>query len=197
MKKILGLACGAIVGASLLCSVCASPIVSLRTSIGVIEVELDSAKAPKTVMNFVSYVKSGFYDGTVFHRVIPGFMIQGGGMTADLAEKPTGAPIENEAFNMLKNARGTISMARRGDPNSATAQFFINTVDNAPLNFTERSGQGFGYCVFGKVVKGMDVVDKIAAVSTTNMGMYQNVPVTPVVVQKASMVVAAPAAKGK
>jgi cyclophilin family peptidyl-prolyl cis-trans isomerase len=164
-----------------------APRVALETSMGRIVIELDRAKAPKTVENFLGYVKSGHYDGTVFHRVIQKFMIQGGGMTADLGEKRSGAPIANEADNGLKNERGTLAMARTGDPNSATAQFFINTVDNKFLNHTAKTQQGWGYAVFGKVVEGLDVVDKIAAVKTGNKGPYQDVPIEPVTITKASI----------
>jgi peptidyl-prolyl cis-trans isomerase A (cyclophilin A) len=160
--------------------------VRLKTSAGDIVVELDRAKAPKTVDNFVSYVKAGQYDGTIFHRVIPNFMIQGGGMSKDMSEKPTKAPIALESRSGLINQRGTIAMARTADPNSATAQFFLNLKDNAFLDQANaRDGQG--YAVFGKIVSGMDVVDKIAAVPTTSKGMHQNVPIEPVVILKASM----------
>ena len=160
--------------------------VRLKTSAGDIVVELDRAKAPKTVDNFVAYVKAGQYDGTIFHRVIPNFMIQGGGMSKDMSEKPTKAPIALESRNGLVNQRGTIAMARTADPNSATAQFFLNLKDNAFLDQANaRDGQG--YAVFGKIVSGMEVVDKIAAVPTTSKGMHQNVPVEPVVILKASM----------
>jgi peptidyl-prolyl cis-trans isomerase A (cyclophilin A) len=155
--------------------------VKLATSMGDIVVELDAAKAPKTVDNFVQYVKAGQYDGTVFHRVIDGFMIQGGGMTADLKEKKTRAPIPLEARNGLKNDRGTIAMARTSDPNSATAQFFINVKNNDSLNAP--SPDGHGYAVFGKVTSGMDVVDKIRAVPTGP----GDVPRTPVVIKKATL----------
>lgn len=160
--------------------------VKLATSAGDIVVELDAAKAPKTVANFVEYVKAGQYDGTVFHRVIPNFMIQGGGMTADMKEKPTRAPIPLESGNGLDNQRGTIAMARTMDPNSATAQFFINVKDNAFLNKAQ-SADGNGYAVFGKVVAGMDVVDKIRTVPTGNKGMHQNVPLEPVTINKATL----------
>ncbi len=163
----------------------ANPKVVLETSMGRIVVELDAAKAPKTVANFLGYVKSGHYDGTVFHRVIPGFMIQGGGMTADMGEKKTGAPIPNEADNGLKNERGTLAMARTSDPNSATAQFFINTVDNAGLNHPQPDGHG--YAVFGKVVKGMDVVNAIRAVRTTRMGPFSDVPADPVTIDSVTL----------
>jgi peptidyl-prolyl cis-trans isomerase A (cyclophilin A) len=160
--------------------------VKLATSAGDIVIELDAAKAPKTVANFVEYVKSGHYDGTVFHRVIPNFMIQGGGMTADMREKPTRAPIPLESRNGLDNVRGTVAMARTMDPNSATAQFFINVRDNAFLNAAQ-SQDGNGYAVFGKVVAGMDVVDKIRVVPTGNKGPHQNVPNEPVTITKATL----------
>jgi peptidyl-prolyl cis-trans isomerase A (cyclophilin A) len=160
--------------------------VRLDTSLGEIVVELDAAKAPKSSANFLEYVRSGHYDGTVFHRVIPNFMIQGGGMTAELQQKPTRAPIPLESKNGLNNVRGSLAMARTGDPNSATAQFFINVKDNAFLD-AANAADGNGYAVFGKVVAGMDVVDKIWAVPTTSKGPYQNVPVTPVVIRKASV----------
>ncbi|NIM40771.1 MAG: peptidyl-prolyl cis-trans isomerase [Hydrogenophaga sp.] len=162
-----------------------APRVRLATSLGDIVVELDAAKAPKTVENFLQYVNDRHYDGTVFHRVIGNFMIQGGGFGADMQQKATRAPIPLEASNGLKNDRGTIAMARTTDPNSATAQFFINVVDNAGLNAP--SPDGHGYTVFGKVVAGMDVVDKIRAVPVGNRGMHQNVPQTPVTIVKASL----------
>ena len=154
---------------------------------GVITLELDEAKAPKTVANFLSYVKKGHYDGTIFHRVIPGFMVQGGGFVSGMQQKPTDAPIQNEAQNGLKNQKYTVAMARTSDPHSASAQFFINVADNAFLNHTAPSGQGWGYAVFGKVVSGMDVVDKIRNVPTGNAGMHQNVPTTPVVIKSATL----------
>ncbi|GKS97836.1 peptidyl-prolyl cis-trans isomerase [Acidovorax sp. SUPP3434] len=163
----------------------AAPKVKLATSLGDIVVQLDPTKAPKTVDNFLSYVKDKHYDGTVFHRVINGFMIQGGGFTPDMQQKPTKAPIPLEANNGLKNDNYTIAMARTGNPDSATSQFFINVKDNAMLNAT---GEGNGYAVFGKVVSGTDVVDKIKAVSTGNKGMHQNVPTTPVVITSATVV---------
>lgn len=162
-----------------------SPRVRLSTSLGDIVVELDAAKAPKTVENFLQYVSDKHYDGTVFHRVIGNFMIQGGGFTTDMQQKATRAPIALEASNGLKNDRGTIAMARTPNPNSATSQFFINVVDNAGLNAP--SPDGHGYAVFGKVVAGMDVVDKIRAVPVGNRGMHQNVPQTPVTIVKASL----------
>ena len=160
--------------------------VRLATSAGDIVIELDAKKAPKTVANFMQYVKDGHYDGTVFHRVIGSFMIQGGGFTADMAEKKTRPPIPLEARNGLKNERGTIAMARTMDPNSATAQFFINVVDNDMLN-AERSADGNGYAVFGKVVQGMDVVDKIRAVKTTRKPPHADVPAEPVTIKKATL----------
>lgn len=164
------------------------PRVSMATSKGEIVVELDSAKAPNTVKNFLYYVNSGFYDGTIFHRVIKNFMIQGGGLTPDMNKKPTNEPIKNEAGNRASNRRGTIAMARTGDPHSATAQFFINTVNNDGLDFKNESQAGWGYCVFGRVVKGMDVVDAIAAVQTSSNGMMNDVPVTPIIIKKATVV---------
>ena len=160
--------------------------VKLNTSMGEIVVELNAKAAPKTVDNFLQYVKAGHYDGTVFHRVIDGFMIQGGGMTKDLSEKPTRAPIPLESRNGLRNERGTLAMARTSDPNSATAQFFINLKDNAFLD-AQNSPDGSGYAVFGKVTKGMDVVDRIRAVPTGNAGMHQDVPKTPVLITKATV----------
>ena len=160
--------------------------VKLDTTLGDIVVELDRAKAPRTVDNFVEYVKSGHYDGTIFHRVIETFMIQGGGMKPDMSEKPTRAPIPLESRNGLANVRGTIAMARTMDPNSATAQFFINVKDN-PFLDQPNSRDGNGYAVFGKVVSGMDVVDRIKAVPVGDKGMHQNVPLTPVTIKKASL----------
>ena len=152
---------------------------------GVITLELDAVNAPKTTANFLNYVNKGFYDGTVFHRVIKNFMAQGGGFTADMKQKPTDDPIENEAANGLKNEAYTIAMARTNDPHSATAQFFINVVDNAFLNHTSPSPQGWGYAVFGKVVKGQDVVDAIRKVRTTRKGYHDDVPFDAVVIDKA------------
>jgi peptidyl-prolyl cis-trans isomerase A (cyclophilin A) len=160
--------------------------VRLSTTEGDIVIELDAAKAPKTVANFVQYVKAKHYEGTVFHRVIPNFMIQGGGMTADMKEKPTRAPIPLESRNGLVNVRGSVAMARTGDPNSATSQFFINVKDNDFLN-AEQSRDGHGYTVFGKVIEGMDVVDKIKEVPTGNNGPHQNVPLKPIVIKKATL----------
>jgi len=165
----------------------AAPRVLLATSLGDITIQLDAEKAPKTVANFLDYVKSGHYDGTVFHRVIGGFMIQGGGFTPDMVQKPTRAPIALESRNGLKNERGTVAMARTSVPDSATSQFFINVVDNAMLDQANaRDGQG--YAVFGRVVTGMDVVDKIRAVETTSVGGHQNVPAKPVLIRSATIV---------
>ena len=163
-----------------------APRVALDTSEGRIVIELAAKEAPKSVENFLTYVKAGHYDGTVFHRVIPTFMIQGGGFTADMKERPTRAPISLESRNGLKNERGAVAMARRGDPDSATSQFFINVVDNPRLDYP--SFDGNGYAVFGKVVQGMDVVDRIKDVPTGNRGSYQNVPVTPVTIKSARIV---------
>jgi len=161
--------------------------VLLKTNKGDITLTLDSAKAPKTVANFLEYVKKGHYDSTIFHRVIDNFMIQGGGMTAGLKEKSSGAQIENEADNGLKNARGTVAMARTSDPHSATAQFFINVGDNDFLNHSAKNAQGWGYAVFGKVTDGIDVVDAIRKVKTGNSGFHQDVPTEDVVIEKASV----------
>jgi len=163
-------------------------MVKLQTNFGAIVLDLDAAKAPETVKNFLAYVEAGHYDNTIFHRVIDGFMIQGGGFEPGMKQKSTGAPIQNEAANGLKNDRYTIAMARTNDPHSATAQFFINVKDNAFLNHTAPSGQGWGYCVFGKVVDGMDVVDKIKGVRTGSSGFHQDVPVEDVVIRKAEVV---------
>jgi peptidyl-prolyl cis-trans isomerase A (cyclophilin A) len=160
--------------------------VRLSTSQGDIVVQLDKAKAPKTVDNFVEYVKSGHYNGTIFHRVIDGFMVQGGGMTADMKEKPTRAPIPLESRNGLNNARGTLAMARTNDPNSATAQFFINLKDNGFLDAAQ-SPDGNGYAVFGKVISGMDVVEKIRKVPTGQKGMHGDVPLQPITINKATL----------
>lgn len=161
-----------------------NPKVRMTTSAGIVEIELDAKRAPTSTENFLKYVDEGAYDGTIFHRVIPRFMIQGGGFTPGMKQKPTGKPIKNEADNGLKNTAGAIAMARTGDPHSATAQFFINTVDNPFLDHRDKSTQGWGYTVFGKVTSGMDVVKKIEAVPTGNRGMHQNVPREDVVIQK-------------
>jgi cyclophilin family peptidyl-prolyl cis-trans isomerase len=163
----------------------APPRVRMQTSLGDIVLELNPAKAPKTVKNFLTYVKAGFYDGTIFHRVIDGFMIQGGGFTADYRRKPTRAPVLNEADNGLKNLAGTIAMARTSDPHSATAQFFINVKNNAFLDHSAPTPRGWGYCVFGKVVSGMDTVDKIRRTPTGRGGPFaKDVPHTPVIIEK-------------
>lgn len=160
---------------------------TIETSMGSITVELDDVKAPITVKNFLDYAASGHYDGTIFHRVIDGFMIQGGGFTRDMNQKATGAPIRNEAMNGLKNKRGTIAMARTMVVDSATSQFFINLVDNDFLDFTAPTQQGFGYAVFGKVTDGLDVVDSIGKVKTGFAGPHQNVPEEPVVIRKVTV----------
>ncbi len=165
-----------------------NPRVLLSTSKGDIMLELDPVRAPATTSNFLAYVESGFFDGTVFHRVIPRFMIQGGGFTADMAQKPTECSVSNEAANGLKNDRGTIAMARTSNPHSATSQFFISLVDNDFLNHTSPTPNGWGYAVFGKVVEGMDVVDAIAQVRTGNHGPHSDVPVEPVVIDRATLV---------
>ena len=166
-----------------------NPQVELKTSQGNIVVELYADKAPKTVANFLQYVKDGFYGGTIFHRVIDGFMIQGGGFDRDMREKSkTRAPIENEAGNRVKNEVGTLAMARTPNPHSAAAQFFINLKDNDFLNYREPTTQGYGYAVFGKVIRGMDVVDKIAKVATGNAGQHQNVPREPVIIESATVI---------
>jgi len=162
--------------------------VKLTTSMGPIVIQLDKEKAPVSVDNFVKYVEAGTYNGTIFHRVIDGFMVQGGGFTKDMQQKPTQAPIKNEANNGLKNDNYTVAMARTGVRDSATSQFFINVKDNAFLNYSGESPQGWGYAVFGKVVEGQDVVDKIKKVPTGNKGMYQNVPNEPVVIEKAECI---------
>lgn len=162
--------------------------VQLTTNMGDIELELNDEKAPKTVDNFIQYVKKGHYDGTIFHRVIDGFMIQGGGFDQDMNQKPTDEAIENEANNGLKNEVGAIAMARTSDPHSATAQFFINVGDNSFLNHSAKTAQGWGYAVFGKVSKGMTAVNRIKGVSTTSHGMHRDVPAEPVVIEKAEVV---------
>jgi cyclophilin family peptidyl-prolyl cis-trans isomerase len=165
-----------------------NPVVLMSTSMGDIKIELDQAKAPVTVANFLGYVKDKFYDGTIFHRVIAGFMIQGGGFTTDMAQKPAKAPIKNEAGNGLKNTLGTIAMARTNVVNSATAQFFINVKDNGFLDHRNETDQGFGYAVFGKVVEGLDVVQKIEKVKTGNSKGFSDVPVEPVIIKSVTVV---------
>ncbi len=162
--------------------------VKLQTSMGDIVIELDTEKAPVTAENFLQYVREGFYDNTVFHRVINGFMVQGGGFEPGLKQKPVRAPIENEAANGVKNDAYTVAMARTSDPHSATAQFFFNVVNNNFLNFRAANADGFGYCVFGNVVQGREVIDKIKAVPTGNRGFHQDVPTDDVVIKKAEVV---------
>jgi len=164
------------------------PIVLMSTSLGDVKIELYKDKAPVTVANFLSYVNDKSYDGTVFHRVIPSFMIQGGGFMPDMKQQPTKAAIKNEAGNGLKNGLGTIAMARTSDIDSATAQFFVNTKDNAFLDHKDDTIQGFGYCVFGKVIEGLSVIKKIEAVETGTKGMYENVPTDPVVIKSIRVV---------
>ncbi|GAB2883089.1 peptidylprolyl isomerase [Uliginosibacterium flavum] len=163
-------------------------MVKLHTRFGVITLELDAEKAPESVKNFLAYVEAGHYNGTIFHRVIKDFMIQGGGMLPDMSQKSCNAPIKNEANNGLKNDRGTVAMARTSDPHSATAQFFINTVDNDFLNFRAENTQGWGYAVFGKVIEGLDVVDQIRAVKTSKGGYHSDVPVEAILIDKAEVV---------
>ncbi len=165
-----------------------NPRVAMETTMGTILLELYPQKAPKTVTNFLEYVDSGFYNDTIFHRVIDGFMIQGGGFTEDFTKKTTRSPIINEADNMLRNKVGMIAMARTNDPHSATSQFFINVSNNSSLDYREKTNRAWGYAVFGRVVRGMDVVKKIKSVATGNKGGYQNVPVTPVVIKSVTRV---------
>jgi peptidyl-prolyl cis-trans isomerase B (cyclophilin B) len=162
-------------------------MIRLHTSLGVITLDLDPAKAPETVKNFIAYVEAGHYDNTIFHRVIDGFMIQGGGFTPGMKQKPCKAPIRNEADNGLKNDAYTVAMARTADPHSATAQFFINVADNDFLNFRQPDGNGWGYCVFGKVVEGAEVVDRIRGVETGNSGFHQDVPQDDVIIERAEV----------
>ena len=164
------------------------PVVELDTSMGAIVIELNEEKAPKTVENFLNYVKSGHYDGTIFHRIIDGFMIQGGGMDADMNEKATNKPVENEADNGQKNDAGTIAIARTQDPHSATSQFFVNVKDNDFLNHSGKNMQGWGYTVFGKVTSGMDVIEKMRGVPTGRFGMHADVPKEPVVINSATII---------
>lgn len=166
-------------------SMSTNPRVKMTTSLGDIVITLDAAKAPKTVANFLAYANDGFYNGTIFHRVIDGFMVQGGGFEPGLKQKPTKANVENEANNGLKNNKYTLAMARTSDPHSATAQFFINVANNDFLNHTAPTAQGWGYAVFGEVTEGKDIVDKMRAVATANSGFHQNVPTTDLVITKA------------
>lgn len=185
-RNFLGILAGlSLAGVARITNAAAAPRVTVKTSMGVIVIELYPEKAPKTVENFLRYVKSGHYNGTIFHRVISNFMIQGGGFDADMRQKPTGSPIVNEANNGLKNEAYTVAMARLPDPDSANAQFFINVNDNDFLNYPGRDG--WGYCVFGKVIHGVEVVDNIKLVPTTNAGMYQNVPTKPVVIESVTL----------
>jgi peptidyl-prolyl cis-trans isomerase A (cyclophilin A) len=184
MKKTLVALCALLFAFSTAASA-AGPQVEMKTNQGTIIIELDQAKAPKTVENFLQYVNSGFYNGTIFHRVIHGFMIQGGGFEPGMKEKATKAPVVNEGKNGLKNRAGTIAMARTNNPNSATAQFFINHFDNPMLDYPKPDG--YGYAVFGTVIKGMEIVQKIAEVPTKNAGMFENVPVTPVVIESVKL----------
>ena len=163
-------------------------MVKLHTNFGVIALELDAAKAPETVKNFLAYVESGHYGNTIFHRVIDGFMVQGGGFEPGMKQKPTRAPVKNEATNGLRNDHYTVAMARTNDPHSASAQFFINLKDNDFLNHSAPTPQGWGYCVFGKVVEGQDVVDRIKAVKTGRSGMHQDVPQQDVIIERAEVV---------
>jgi peptidyl-prolyl cis-trans isomerase B (cyclophilin B) len=162
-------------------------MIKLTTNHGAITLDLDAEKAPKTVANFIAYVEAGHYDGTIFHRVIDGFMIQGGGFLPGMEQKPTQAPIENEATNGLKNERGTIAMARTSDPHSASAQFFLNVADNDFLD-NGKCQDGWGYCVFGRVVEGLDVMDKIKNVKVRNSGFHQNVPAEDVIIERAEVI---------
>lgn len=163
-------------------------MIKFITTLGTIAVALDFENAPKTAENFQQYCEDGFYEGTIFHRVIDGFMIQGGGMDAEMNEKKTREPIQNEADNGLLNSRGTLAMARTGDPHSASAQFFINLKDNSFLNHTGKNPQGWGYAVFGEVVEGMDVVDQIRTVETGSSGFHQDVPLEPILIEKCEVV---------
>ena len=186
LLPVLLLACALLAAPQAIRAQGPDPVVKLETSMGDILVRLDARKAPMTTANFLEYVKAGQYDGTIFHRVIKDFMIQGGGLGPRMDEKATRAPIKNEADNGLSNDRGTIAMARTMDPHSATAQFFINLVDNDFLNYSAPVPSGWGYCVFGKVVEGMDVVDKIAKVKTKSVGFHENVPTDMVLITGAS-----------
>lgn len=183
MKKLIGIFAALTLSTA---TVWAAPTLELQTSQGKIVVELDAQKAPKSAANFLQYAREGFYAGTIFHRVIPGFMIQGGGFDQKMNQKKPHAPIENEAKNGLKNLRGTLAMARTNDPHSATAQFFINHRDNGPLDYPSRDG--WGYAVFGKVIEGMDVVDKIARIPTGSAGMHSDVPQVPVIIENVKII---------
>lgn len=181
---LLSCAVGLVVAASMAVADDTNPQWVLETTEGDIVIELLEDEAPKSVANIVRYVEDGFYDGTIFHRVIDRFMIQGGGFTEDMTKKAVGAPVENEADNRLRNERGTVALARTSDPHSATAQFFINTVSNDSLNHRAKTDAAWGYAVFGRVVEGMDVVDRISRTRTRTMGPFRDVPVTPIVIQR-------------
>ncbi|MBN2038216.1 MAG: peptidyl-prolyl cis-trans isomerase [Chitinispirillaceae bacterium] len=190
--------CSALIAVVSLAGICFAqtrPQVKLETTLGDIVIELNATRAPKTVENFLAYVNSGFYNGTIFHRVIKTFMIQGGGFTEDLQQKSSRPPVANEADNGLRNLRGTVAMARTPNPHSATSQFFINTVDNAFLDFKSKTDQGWGYCVFGKVVKGMETVDAIAKTPTTMRNGMGDVPGTAIIIKKATVIGKKPSAK--
>jgi peptidyl-prolyl cis-trans isomerase A (cyclophilin A)/peptidyl-prolyl cis-trans isomerase B (cyclophilin B) len=188
-SRIAAVALALLLSSTVLAADAADPQVELKTTAGTIVVELFPEKAPKTVENFVQYTKDGFYDGTIFHRVIPGFMIQGGGFATDFKQKPTRAAIRNEAENGLKNTVGTLAMARTSDPHSATAQFFINVSDNRSLDFRFPTQEGYGYTVFGKVVKGMDVVERITKVATgPGPAPHGDVPVKPIIIEHARLI---------
>ena len=185
MKKLILLMLAALLPAATIRAQEANPQVILVTTMGEIVLELESDKAPASVESFLGYVDSGFYNGTIFHRVIDKFMIQGGGFTEEMTQKKTSGTVANEADNGLRNVRGSVSMARRGDPHSATAQFFVNLVDNKSLDHRDKTTQGWGYTVFGKVVEGMDVVDDIAGVKTGSQGAFRDVPREPVIIIEA------------
>ena len=190
MKRLIAIvsACAAALSLSATAIAQQNPKVEMKTSRGTLQIELYADKAPKTVANFLQYVESGQYKGTIFHRVIDGFMIQGGGFDRDMREKKTRDPIQNEAANGLKNTTGTLAMARTPNPHSASAQFFINLKDNDFLNYREATAQGYGYAVFGKVTQGMDVVNTIAKVATGNAGPHQDVPREPIVIESVTLI---------
>ncbi len=187
IKALILFICWAIVSTGTALADTTNPRVHIQTTHGLIVIKLDSQAAPKTVDNFLQYATSGFYNQTIFHRVIKGFMIQGGGLTPDMNKKKTSASVVNEADNGLKNIRGSIAMARTMNPNSATAQFFINTVDNKNLDFTSKTTQGWGYCVFGHVVEGLKTVDKIEKVATTTRGGRRDIPADPVIIKSVTV----------
>ena len=187
IKTILLMLCWVLFSTAALATETAKPRVHMQTTQGLIVIELDPQAAPKTVENFLQYARSGFYTQTIFHRVIKGFMIQGGGLTLDMQKKKTGTGIENEADNGLKNLRGSIAMARTMNPHSATAQFFINTANNGNLDFTSKTTNGWGYCVFGRVVQGMEAVDKIENTATTVKTGRRDVPAVPVIIESVSV----------